>query len=114
GDSFWSISRQYGVGVRELAKWNGMAPGDTLRPGQKLSIWTRSTPVAVQQAGPPLAAVARKVNDKVRSGDSLARIAQRFRVGIDDIVQWNTLNPSSYLQPGQQLTLHVNVTQGIN
>lgn len=114
GDSFWSISRQYGVGVRELAKWNGMAPGDTLRPGQKLSIWTRSTPVAAQQAGPPLAAVVRKVNYKVRSGDSLARIAQRFRVGIDDIVQWNTLNPSSYLQPGQQLTLHVNVTQGIN
>ena len=30
GDSFWSIAKQYGVGVRSLAKWNAMAPRDTL------------------------------------------------------------------------------------
>lgn len=119
GDSFWSISRKHGVSVRQLAKWNGMAPGDTLRPGQTLSIWTEpaTAPAAASNGGaggPPAEVVVRKVNYQVRSGDSLARIAHRFRVGIDDIVQWNTLNPASYLQPGQRLTLHVDVTRGFN
>ena len=36
GDSFWSISQRYGVGMQELAAWNGMAPRDTLSVGQKL------------------------------------------------------------------------------
>ena len=36
GESFWSIARRYGVGVRDLARWNQMAPGDTLKIGQTL------------------------------------------------------------------------------
>lgn len=36
GESFWSIARRYGVGVRDLARWNQMAPGDTLKTGQTL------------------------------------------------------------------------------
>lgn len=112
GDSLWSISRQHGVRTAELAKWNGMAPGDTLRIGQQLSIWTqKANSRSVARGGPPSDAVMRRVQYKVRSGDSLARIAARFRVGVDDIVQWNTLNPTRYLQPGQQLTLHVDVTR---
>ncbi|MDZ7769986.1 MAG: LysM peptidoglycan-binding domain-containing protein [Woeseiaceae bacterium] len=40
GESFWSISRKYEVGMRELAAWNGMAPRDPLSIGQKLVVWT--------------------------------------------------------------------------
>jgi membrane-bound lytic murein transglycosylase D len=36
GESFWSIARRYGVGVRDLARWNQMAPSDTLKIGQTL------------------------------------------------------------------------------
>jgi len=43
----------------------------------------------------------------VRPGDSLYRIARRFEVTIDDLVTWNDLDPRSYLQPGQSLTLYV-------
>ncbi|MFT5504450.1 MAG: membrane-bound lytic murein transglycosylase D, partial [Gammaproteobacteria bacterium] len=39
--SLWSISRTYGVTTSALAKWNGIAPIDTLRIGQKLVIWTK-------------------------------------------------------------------------
>ena len=38
GDSFWSIARQYGTNVRELAKANGMSPTDSLRVGRKLVV----------------------------------------------------------------------------
>ena len=39
GDTFWDISREYKVNLRQLAKWNGMAPKDMLRPGKTLVVW---------------------------------------------------------------------------
>lgn len=107
GDSFWTISRRYKVSVREVAKWNGMAPGDPLKIGQELVIWTKQ-PSATNLASSQ--GVVRKVAYRVRQGDSLWQIANRFRVSVRDIQQWNKLKPTSYLQPGQALTLFVDVT----
>ena len=47
---------------------------------------------------------------RVRPGDSLYRIAGRFNVSIDEIIEWNSLNPKAYLKPGQKLTLYVGDT----
>lgn len=38
GDSLWAIARSYNVDHEALARWNGIAAGDTLQPGQKLII----------------------------------------------------------------------------
>jgi membrane-bound lytic murein transglycosylase D len=54
----------------------------------------------------------RKIQYKVRRGDSLSRIAKKFRVRVRDIVQWNEIAPQRYLQPGQALTLFVDVVGG--
>ena len=105
GDTLWDISRMYDVGTRELAKWNGMAPGDFLRPGQKLVIWSKNSSSSERAAG-----LIRTITYQVRNGDSLARIADKFNVSIRDIEQWNNINRSRYLQPGQRLTLKVDVT----
>ena len=112
GDSLWTISRQYKVRVSQIARWNGMAPKDTLRPGQKLSIWV--SPSNIKTANLKRDPVVRKVGYKVRKGDSLSRIARRFNVNISDILKWNTVNPKKYLKPGQRLTLYVDITRGIN
>lgn len=108
GDSFWTIARRYNVKVAQLAKWNGMASRDPLRVGKVLKIYR---PVSDISPLPPnsLKTVMKKVNYKVRRGDSLARIAGKFNIKINDIVDWNKLNPKKYLQPGQALTLFVNV-----
>ncbi|WP_197722055.1 lytic transglycosylase [Sulfuriflexus mobilis] len=116
GDTMWDIARTYKVGVRELAKWNAMAPRDTLHRGQKLVVWTKTvqrTARHVSPATPPSSKpVIQRVNYTVRRGDSLARIAARFRVRITDLMRWNTLlSKSKYLQPGQRLKLFVDVTQ---
>ncbi|HET8816928.1 MAG TPA: LysM domain-containing protein, partial [Pseudidiomarina sp.] len=55
--------------------------------------------------------VIRSLSYRVRSGDSLARIANRFGVEIADIEKWNQINRRNYLQPGQQLKLFVDVTR---
>jgi membrane-bound lytic murein transglycosylase D len=44
----------------------------------------------------------------VRSGDNLSTIAQRFSVTVKQIQTWNQAL-KKYLQPGQKLTLFVNV-----
>ena len=109
GDSFWKLARDHGVSVRELASWNNMAPGDPLMAGQRLVIWSRSD--QAQSLANTNRSVVRRVTYQVRSGDSLARIASRFKVSVGDISRWNNLNPNNYLQPGQNLTLHVDVTR---
>jgi membrane-bound lytic murein transglycosylase D len=107
GDTLWDLSRQYKVGVRSLAAWNGMAPGDPLRVGQTLVVWTGKHPTRVSRSGGQV----RPVHYTVRRGDSLSRIASRFKVTVGDLRRWNTLPKGKYLQPGQHIKLYVDVTR---
>lgn len=108
GDSFWKISRQHNVDVSALAKWNNKSPKDTLKVGEKLVIWKH---IGSTHTAPGREPKITKVNYKVRKGDSLAKVASKFKVKISQIVDWNNINPQSYLQPGQALTLFVNVME---
>jgi peptidoglycan lytic transglycosylase D len=108
GDSFWTIARHYGVHTGQLAKWNGMAPRDTLHIGQKLVVWVGSRHHSRTVAS---SARIRTVHYTVRRGDSVARISQRFRVNVSDVLRWNGIDRGDYLQPGQRLTLYVDVTR---
>jgi membrane-bound lytic murein transglycosylase D len=111
GQSLWSISRYYGVNTASLARWNGMAPIDTLRIGQKLVIWTKkgagAQRVGLIDTGPRQNLQALRYT--VRKGDSLSRIADRFNVRVSDIKRWNRIG--KYLQPGQKIKLYVDVTR---
>jgi len=112
GESFWSIGRRYGVGMRELAAWNGMAPRDTLAVGQKLVVWAKDMSKGAGPASAPAAnGTTRKLHYTVRSGDSLYLIASRFRITVSDLVRWNSIAKDKILRPGQKLTMYVDVTR---
>ena len=112
GDTLWDISRLYNVSSKSIAKWNGMAPRDYIKPGQKLVIWQKGG--LKQSAGKSTEQVVmRNITYKVRRGDSFARIANKFNVTIKDIERWNSLSRKNYLQPGQMLKLSVDVTNSI-
>lgn len=115
GDTLWDLSRSYNVSTRSIAKWNGMAPRDTIKPGQKLVIWQKTSvsKLVKNQAIPNEQAIMRHITYRVRKGDSFARIADKFNVSITDIERWNSLKRSKYLQPGQMLKLSVDVTNNI-
>jgi len=113
GDTLWDISRAHNVAVRQLARWNAMAPRDTLRPGQNLVIWKSATKVAKAKSPnitPALDDVTRRIRYTVRRGDSLSRISNRFNVSINNLKRWNPKARGKYLQPGQRLTLFVDIT----
>lgn len=124
GDSLWSIAAAYDVDVRRLASWNSMAPGDVLGVGRRLVVWTElpaqiaaagSVRTSLSQsdaaAGFAPAARIREIAYVVRRGDSLSSIASRFRVTVGKLEEWNKGVAKKYLQPGQRLTLFVNVTE---
>lgn len=117
GDSFWEIAQTFKVSMRALAKWNGMATTETLIPGKELVIFSTLTqPAATTLATlaklPESPEVIRKVNYRVRSGESLERIASKFNLPVASVKQWNEkLGRKKYIQPGDRVTLYVDVTQ---
>jgi membrane-bound lytic murein transglycosylase D len=103
GDSLILIARRFGTRVGLLRAVNDI-DGHLIRAGDTLLIprgnaWPESLALA-DAAGP-----RQPRGYRVRRGDSLYRIADRFDVTIDDLVNWNAIDPGQYLQPGQRLTL---------
>lgn len=112
GDSFWKIAKAYQVKVSDLARWNGMAPKDPLKQGQKLVIWAKNDRINMVRSNHRQGnQVIRKVAYQVRNGDSLARIAGKFNLSVNDILRWNPIKKNNYIHPGQSLTLFVDVTR---
>ena len=98
----------------QLAKWNGLATRAPLRAGENLLIFNER-PVDERQTTAPAStmnagATLRSVYYRVRQGDSLSKIAARFNTTVSAIEAENAfLNRQKYLQPGDQLTLVLNV-----
>ncbi|MCL1091671.1 LysM peptidoglycan-binding domain-containing protein [Shewanella profunda] len=100
GDTLWEIAKKYNVTVKQLTAWNHLNKDSKLQRGQKLAILApKNTETAAE--------LTRTVSYKVKSGDSLARIASKFKVTITELLEWNSLTPTQYLQPGQVLKLVV-------
>ena len=89
-----------------------MAPRDTLKPGQELVIWSNNAQAVAntnfQRDNNPL---IKKLRYRVRKGDSLARIASKFNLTVNDILSWNSIGKQKYIHPGQRLTLFVDITR---
>lgn len=109
GDSFWKISQKYKTTSKQLARWNNMGLKDPLFAGQKLVVWLKGEK-RVNSTG---RSVTKKIVYTIRSGDSLAKVAGKFRVKLADIKKWNPkVTGQKYVQPGDRLTLLINVVAG--
>lgn len=97
GDTLYSISKKFGVSVKQLKQANNLRHA-SLKKNQVLSISTKkSSPRAVQSASKPS-------YYKVKKGDTLAKIAKKTGVSLKSIMALNHVNQRS-LRVGQRLTL---------
>lgn len=110
GESFWELSRKYDVDMHKLAKWNGMAVRDPLRQGQKIVIWKSNSPSNDQLSQRKPSDTIQSISYTVKSGDSLSRIASRYKVSVNDLHRWNELN-DKYLKPGQRIKVYIDITE---
>lgn len=99
GDSLWEIGQKLKVSSEQLKKWNKLNAKTQLKPGQTLTYYKTSEPKKSSDG--------KSMTYKVKAGDSLASIAQRFKLKVADIVKWNNIKANKYLQPGQELTLYL-------
>lgn len=110
GETLSSISRKYGVTIDDLIKWNNLS-GTQLRQGQSLKIEQNNGTGAgldVEKGKPQKSKKAeapKKVYHKVRKGESLYTIAQKYRgVSPNAIKRANGLK-SDRIKPGQRLLI---------
>ena len=105
GETLASVARQYHISPVALAEANELAPGSMLAGGAHLVIplaaGNESTLVRVRGTGP-----RQLTHYRVRQGDTVDLIADRFDVTPYQIRRWNGLT-SSKLVVGRTLRLYV-------
>lgn len=100
GETLGGIARRYGVSVAALKRANHLR-GHLIRTGRTLMIPGRPRNIEVADSG-----VDNRIQHRVRKGDSLYRIARRYKVSIDELRRWNGIN-GKLIRPGQRLTVFV-------
>ena len=99
GENFSSIASKYRVSITDLASINNISNINKLSIGQRLKI-----PVK----GGIYSNYPEKIIYKVKSGDQLGFIAEKFNTRSSEIRKWNGMKANdSLIKPGQKLTLFV-------
>ncbi|MDE1163875.1 MAG: transglycosylase SLT domain-containing protein [Pseudomonas sp.] len=108
GDNLSLIAKANKVNVKDLQRWNKLS-GQRLKVGQTLVMQdnTRKTTTLASKGSQRLAANKQTATRyKVRKGDSLYAVAQRFNVEVGHLKRWNPRSAHA-LKPGQTLTVYV-------
>lgn len=96
GDSLSVIAERYDMRLNELIRLNQLdSVNSIIYPNQELLVQAPTT-----DGDPLLYSVA--------SGDSLSVIADRFDIGLEDLLTWNGLHDREVIYPGQQLAIWIN------
>ena len=108
GDSLSKLASRFGIGVRELAQFNGISPLRWLYHGQVLRLPGAAAPAQVAAASISTAGAASvgsvgQQRYTVRPGDSLGRLANRFGISLSDLMTMNGMYAASWLYVGQVL-----------
>jgi membrane-bound lytic murein transglycosylase D len=95
GDTLTSIAKKYRVTPAAIASANNLEKGAALEPGDKLII----------PATQPVTEKSRLVQYRVRKGDTLGGIADRYSVSTDDLRKWNRLK-AAHVSRGMVLRIY--------
>jgi len=110
GDSLWKISTKFDTTINNLVKWNQISPSDSLSIGKELVILrdnkNKTELAKITNTGID---IDRNIFYTVKQGDNLSMIAQKYKVKVSDIRAWNDLSEGYVLQPGDKLTITINV-----
>ena len=95
GDTLWGISRRYGVSVQNIISWNNIQNPNLIYPGQKLILY-----------GNYSSSNSNTVYYTVQRGDTLWRIARRYRTCPKRIARINGISNPNLIYPGQVLKIY--------
>lgn len=93
GDTLWDIARKFGTTTSKLRSMNSLGRSSRIYPGQVLTV--------TGSGGSDY------VVHRVRRGESLSRIANRYRTSISRILATNNIDDPDMLQVGDRLKIYV-------
>ena len=99
GDTVSEIAELYKTSAKNIKKWNGLRT-DVIRLGQKLEIWVKATNTTNYTSKKKSSRTY-----KVRYGDTLSEIAEKYGIGLSKIKKWNNINSSDDIREGQILKI---------
>ena len=107
GQTYFSISRLYGVSIEDLLAWNSLTLSDKLSVGQKLTI--RDSPLSREAdstatGGKKPGASEDIIYHTVQKGETMFRISKQYEVSIEQIQQWNELSDNG-VKEGQRIKI---------
>ncbi|MFQ5509198.1 MAG: LysM peptidoglycan-binding domain-containing protein [Leptospirillia bacterium] len=97
GESLSTIAQKYGTRVSAIQHANNMGRRTMIRKGQVILVPSGRNYVAVDRT--------KDIRHRVRSGDSLWKIANQYKVRLRDLMAWNNLTPKSVLRPGDRILI---------
>ena len=101
GDTLWDIARFYGTSTGAIQSANSLASVRRLRPGQRLAI-----PGDSSSSGSLKRVVKRpRVYHRVRRGETLSSIADRYRVSATALQRANSIRNRHRIRVGQRLRI---------
>jgi membrane-bound lytic murein transglycosylase D len=95
GETLTSIAKKYHVTPAAIAQANSLERGASLDVGEKLII----------PAAPPADSKSRLVRYRVRKGDTLGVIAERFSVPAENLRKWNNMK-TNHVSRGMVLRIY--------
>ena len=107
GDTFWGISRKFGVTIQDISLWNDLSLTSPLQIGQKIKLFSKYERVRGKTPNKKI----RTMLYPVKSGDTLSRISSRFGIKVQDLQKWNELKSPEIIYPGQ--VLKINLEAGV-
>lgn len=131
GENLSTIAKKYGLSISQLRRLNNLSQRSILRAGQTLRLKSEDESTNASQSGAnpnsrrgkmgvvknivakavskakakPIQKVASNQKHKVRRGETLAEIADRYRVSVGSIAKKNSIKNRSRLLAGSELVI---------
>ncbi len=111
GDYLGKIARKFHVSVSKIKRWNHLR-SNRLRIGQKLKIFSRyaiatsSKRINKSKKKKEYKNKGKYVIYRVKKGDTLWGITQKYKITISQLRKWNNLKKSQALKPGMTLKIY--------
>lgn len=106
GDSLSEIADKFGVSVAEIKKWNGLK-GNSIAAGKTLKIFSSSSSSSYGDITTKNS--SNLTYYKVNPGETIGQIAEKFKVKISDIQNWNNLSGNKIIA-GSRLKIYSNAS----
>lgn len=120
GDTLSGIASRYKVSMNDLREWNSLS-GTRIHANQEL----RVAPPEADQARATEPEVTPKTEEpgqtvetaglthRVAKGEFPGKIAERYGVSLDDLLEWNGLSRDSVIVENQELVVHAARASGV-